>query len=174
VLGFFLTYSQQQTQNGGIIQKIVYWFSHQLLNLPHQSSLLLEGIVDVIVIGTACLLVVLLRQRERISMEAAALLLISTVFAISSHVFPWYVSALLPWIAMMIGPIWVGKRLSGKMIAVITAWYFTWTVLIGYFYLDIVDWHIFYLLVYDIVAAGVAVAAIIRLINMQRMRTTSG
>ena len=91
-------------------------------------------------------------------MEAATLLLISTTFAISPHIFPWYTTALLPWIAILTGPLWVGKRLSGKGLVVSMAWYFTFTVLLGYFLENSQDWRIYYVLVYDMVLLGLALA----------------
>src|SRR5690348_1598432 len=48
------------------------------------------------------------------NMEAATVVLISTVFAIPPHIFPWYTTALLPRIAMLAGPLWMGKSMSGK------------------------------------------------------------
>jgi hypothetical protein len=84
--------------------------------------------------------------------------LIGTVFVISSHIFPWYTTALLPWIAMLAGPLWVDKRLNGKGLAAIAAWYFTFTVLYGYYLRDSFVWTSYYTLVYDVVLLGLVVA----------------
>jgi hypothetical protein len=111
-------------------------------------------------LGTISLVVFVLRLRGQIGMEAATVVLISTVFAISPHIFPWYTTALLPWIAMLIGPLWVGKSMSGKGLAIAMVWYFTFTVLVGYFISDSRDWRIYYALVYDVVLLGLAVAVV--------------
>jgi Glycosyltransferase family 87 len=169
VLGFFADYSSEQSPNGGMIQKTVYWLTRLQLGFPDGSSL----VVDVMLMGIVCLLVLWLRRRERISMECGTLLLFGTVFAVSPHIFPWYTAVLLPLIAVVAGPLRVGRRLSGKGIAVIVAWYFTWTVLIGYFYQDARDWSIFYLLVYDVVVAGLVIAALVEIFHLWRMRCLS-
>lgn len=104
-----------------------------------------------------------LSLRERISMEAAALALIGTTFAISQHIFPWYTTALMLWIATLAGRLWRGKRRSGKGIASAMAWYFTFAVLLGYFPGNSLDWRIYYALVYDVVLFGLAVAVVAEL-----------
>lgn len=43
-------------------------------------------------------------------MEAGAFLVIGTIFAVSSHIFPWYTAAFLPWIATQIAPLGIQWR----------------------------------------------------------------
>src|SRR5262249_750835 len=116
-LGFFFTYAAEQGSNAGGIQQVVRWISFQL-HLTMTTTILLERIVDLFLLGSISLVVLLLRLRERISVEGATLLLIGTFLSISSHVFPWYTTALLPWVAMLVSPLWIRNRLSGKGIAI--------------------------------------------------------
>ncbi len=161
VLGFFSTYAGENTTNSGPVPQVIYWaWKHYLSSLPFAVIISLEHSVDLVVLGVVSLVVLVMRLRERISMEAATLLLIGTLFAISPHVFPWYTTALLPWIAMLAGPLWRGGRLSGKGLAVAMAWYFTFTVLYGYYLRDSLAWASYYALVYDAVLVGLVVAAV--------------
>jgi hypothetical protein len=93
-----------------------------------------------------------------ISMEAGTMLLIGTFLAISAHVFPWYAPALLPWIAVLLVPLWTHGRPNAKGLAVGIAWYFVCISLTGYFFNNTRDWHIYYEFVYDVVMAGLGAA----------------
>ncbi len=159
ILGFFSSYAGENTTNSGPVPQVIYWiWKHSPLGLHLATIIALEHSVELVVLGIVSLVVLLLRLRERISMETATLLLIGTTFAISPHIFPWYTTALLPWIAMLAGPIWIGKRMSGKGLATAMAWYFTLSVLLGYFLENSQDWRIYYVLVYDVVLLGLALA----------------
>ncbi|MDQ6659603.1 MAG: hypothetical protein M3Z24_01405, partial [Chloroflexota bacterium] len=108
------------------------------------------------------------RQNERISMEAATIILIGVILSISSHVFPWYTTALLPWIAILVGPVWARwapNGLQGKGIAVAMAWYFVSVTIFGYFFRSTVDWYLYYWFVYDIVIAGLIIASAVGFIR---------
>jgi len=86
------------------------------------------------------------------------MLLIGTFLAISSHVFPWYIAVLLPWIAVLAGPLWTRRGPGAKGLAVGIAWYFVCISLTGYFFNNTRDWHIYYQFVYDVVMAGLGIA----------------
>jgi hypothetical protein len=168
VLGFLPTYIREQGRNAGVVQFAVAWFASKL-GLTLDATILLECVADLTLVCLAALVVWNLRQRNHMSMEAATLLLIGTVFAISSHVFTWYVPALLPWIALLVGPLWVDRRPSGKGLAIVTAWYFT-VVVILYYHLDYPSGlQIYYDTAYWVVAVGLAMAAVISL--MRRRET---
>ena len=171
VLGFFFTYAGENATNSGVVPQVIYWlWKHFPLGLPFATFIFLERSVELVVLGTVALVVLVLRLRERISMEAAALALTGTALAISPHIFPWYTTALLPWIATLAGRLWIGKRPSGKGLAIAMAWYFTCTVLVGYFFGDSPDWHIYYALVYGVVLLGLAVAIVAQ---VRAVRATS-
>jgi hypothetical protein len=155
--GFFSTYASEQGENAGVVQLVTFWIA-QAFGLKLATTVGVEHVVDLVVVGTVSM--VIQRLGERISMETATVLLIGMVFAISSHVFPWYTTVLLPWIAMLVGPLWRGGRLSGKGLAVAMAWYFTFTVLYGYYLRDSLVWASYYALVYDAVLVGLVVAAV--------------
>jgi len=98
----------------------------------------------------------------------ATLLLIGTALAISTHVFPWYATALLPWVAVLVSPLWVGRWPGGKGLAIALVWYFTCVSLLGYFFNNTQDWHVYYALVYDVVMVGLGVAAVIGLLHLTK------
>jgi hypothetical protein len=98
-----------------------------------------------------------------ISMEAAILLLIGMVFVASSHVFPWYTTVLLPWIAVLLCPIWTRARgWDGAALAVAVAWYFSCFSVLHYFMDHGWDWNIYYITVYDVVVAGICAAILLK------------
>jgi len=160
VLGFFFHYANEQGLNAGVTQQVVLWIGvHNKLALA--TIIPIEHIVDFILLATVSLVVFVLRQRKLISVEAATLLLVSIFFSISSHVFPWYTTALLLWVVVLVGPLWTNKGLSGKGLAVAMAWYFACASMLGYFFAYTVNWSVYYALVYDVVIAGLGLAAIL-------------
>ena len=167
VLGFFFTYAAEQGLNAGVTQQVVRWISIQR-GLTLATTILLERIVDLLLLGSVSLVVLLLRLRERMSVESATLLLIGIFLSISSHVFPWYTTALLPWVAMLVGPLWtnhgtcsINRHSTGKGIAIAMVWYFTCTSLLGYFFNYTLDWSVYYALVYGVVVAGLGLATLV-------------
>jgi len=171
VLGFLPTYILEQGWNAGVIQYLVSWNGSQF-GLPLDSIILLECAVDLVLLSAVGIIVRVLRLRDYISMEASTLLLISTVFAISSHVFPWYVSALLPWISLLIRPLWIDNRPSGKGLAIAMAWYFTVVVLLGYVLNNPSGWHTYYVIAYGTVMVGLLAAAAIAVMNRRAVTKT--
>jgi hypothetical protein len=136
---------------------------------------MIEHIVDVFLIGTASLIVFVLRWRNRMSIEVGTLLLFGVVLSISSHVFPWYTTILVLWVPLLVGPFWTRTGLAGRYLAVIAAWYFSTTVLLGYFFNSgssnpTPDWTIYYRLVYMPVMVVLCVAAITGVINLIRFQ----
>ncbi len=184
VLGFFSTYANEQGQNAGVTQLFVLWLGNQI-HLPLTKTITLEHVVGLLLLSIVSLIVFVQRWRNRISIEAATLLLFGAVLSISSHVFPWYTTALLLWVPMLLTnplpPLSVGARvevrgrvgLYGRPLAVIATWYFTTTVLLGYFFNPgpgnpSPDWTLYYRLVYMPVMAVLSIAAIVGVINLQR------
>lgn len=157
VFGFFSTYASEQTPNAGIIPLFLAWLGTHL-SWSSKSTLLITYTADVLLMGVVSLTVLRLRWREQISMEAAALVLFGTIFAVSSHIFPWYTPALLPWLAFLLGPICAWhKGLHTPAFAALVLWYFTCVTLISYFFTR--NWSIYYLVVYDVTLVGLAIAA---------------
>jgi hypothetical protein len=159
VLGFFFTYASEQGLNAGVTQQVVHWIGMQR-GLAPTTILLLERIVAVVMLSSVSLAVFALRLRERLSVEMATVVLIGTFLSISSHVFPWYTTALLPWVAMQVAPLRTRAGLSGKGIAMASLWYFPCTSLLGYFFAYTHDWRVYYALVYGVLMAGLTLAAI--------------
>src|SRR5712691_10330344 len=108
VLGYFSTYAGEQGGNAGVVQLVTYWISHDH-GYKLAATIMQQHIVDVIVVSGMSLIVLLLRLFKGLSVETATIVLIGTVLAISSHIFPWYTPALLPWIAVLTGPLWTRR-----------------------------------------------------------------
>jgi hypothetical protein len=159
VLGFFFTYASEQGLNAGVTQQVVHWIGTQR-GLALAAILLLERVVAVILLASVSLLVFVLRQREQLSVEMATLVLIGIFLSISSHVFPWYTTALLPWVAMLVAPLRAHEGLSGKGMAMAALWYVPCVSLLGYFFAYTHDWRVYYALVYGVLMTGLALAAI--------------
>lgn len=160
VLGFLSTYTSEYGANSGIVSLFVQWIAF-LLKLSKAVALSIEYLLDLIVVGSAALAVLVLRRHGRMSMEAATLLLIGAIFAVSSHIFPWYTTALLPWIALIIGPLWArDKRLNPVALATAIAWYFACASMTAYFRTGY-DWSIYYVSVYGVVLLGLGVAGVV-------------
>lgn len=161
VLGYFSTYSSEQGGNAGIVQLVTYWVSHaQGFSLA--ATVKQQYVVDVLLICGMSLVALALRK-FKVSMEATTFLLIGTILAISSHVFPWYTPALLPWIAILIGPLWTRQGPSGKGLAILLVWYFTTVSIDGYLFNGLQDWHVYYWFTYAVVMTGLGIALMITL-----------
>ncbi len=185
--GYFAGYASEQGQNGGVIQLLVRWLGDRQ-HIPLTTTIALEHIVDLVVISVVSLVVLVQRLRERISLEAAALLLFGAVLSISSHVFPWYTTALLLWVPLLLmggkmsiaapGEPSLGKtpitRASLSLwitlvytnLAILAVWYFTCASILGYFFSTARDWTVYYWLVYDPVMIALGAAAIIGIIHL--------
>jgi hypothetical protein len=182
--GFFITYANEQGQNAGVTQQFVHWLGDQL-RLPLTRTITLEHIVGLLLLSIVSCIVCVQRWRNRISIEAGILLVFAVVLSISSHVFPWYTTTLLVWVPLLMTnaatPVgarvveWGRVGLYGRPLAVIAAWYFTTTVLLGYFFIPgpgnpSPDWRVYYTLVYKPVMVALGVAAIIGIINLVKVR----
>lgn len=171
VFGFFSTYLSQHGGNGGIVLVAIQLAGERLKLEQSVIALVEHGVAAVLVIMVASVVFVL-RLRERISVEVGILILIATVFSISSFVYPWYVTALIPWVALLVGPLWTktGKRLprlNAKSIAVLAPWYFICTVDSAYLFLGKFDWSLYYILVYGGVCTFLTVAVVVGLSHLK-------
>jgi hypothetical protein len=169
IVGFFSTYASEHTPNAGITMHTIDW----LATIMHLSATLtqrLTYLLDLALVGGAVLIVWWLRLHRRVSVEAGVLVLIGVTFAASSHIFPWYTPALLPWVALYSGP--MGKRvtmLHPARLAVCTAWYFSSASILGYFFDHTVDWGLYYLLAYDLSLACLGLAVLIAFLQMRHL-----
>lgn len=150
VFGFFSTYATEQRQNAGVVPLVVHWFTYNTLHLKDAITVLAQYAVDALFAGPITLLIFFLRIQKRISMEAATLVLIGTVYAVSTHIFPWYTSVLLLFVPLLIGPLWTHKGLQGKGIAIAGVWYFVCTSLTAYYFRSTLDWTPYYIFVYSV------------------------
>ena len=169
VFGFFATYASEQGENAGVVQQIVHWLGDQF-RMSLTTTIRLEHITDLLLVGTVSLVVFVLRLRNRIGIEAAVLLLYGVVLSISSHVFPWYTTTLLLWVPILVGPVLIRGGLSGRGLAILAIWYFTTTSLIGYFSGVSADWTGYYRSVYTPVMIVLGLAATIGIVNRFRLQ----
>jgi hypothetical protein len=170
--GYFATYASEQGQNAGVVQLLVHWLGDRL-RMPITTTIMVEHLVALVLISVVALVVLFLRWRKHITIEAAILLLFGTVLSISSHVFPWYTTTLLLWVPLLVfiktspsGDHRRFPRLIATNLAIIAVWYFTCASMLGYFYDAAPDWALYYRLVYDPVMLALGVAAFIGIINL--------
>jgi len=171
--GFFAAYASEQGQNAGVTQQIVHWLGDRS-RLPLTETISLEHLVDVFLLGTASVIVFVLRWRNRISVEAGTFILFGVVLSISSHVFPWYTTILLLWVPVLLVPFWSNTGIVGQGLAIIAVWYFTTTVLLSYFFNPVQgianDWTMYYRLVYWPVMIALGIAELIAAMNVIRFQ----
>lgn len=169
-LGFFSIYVNQHQFNAGPVQHVMTSL-RLLLGFDNATQFRIEYIIDAVLVGATALAVLVLRLREQIRVEVAILVLIGIIFFVSSHIFPWYPAALLPWIAVLVQPLWTRQQgWSASSLAVASAWYFTCTIILHYFFDRLPDWSLYYLIVYDVVLTGLAVAALVSLVQWRRRK----
>jgi Glycosyltransferase family 87 len=172
-LGFFAAYASEQGQNAGVTQQVVHWLGDRF-RLSFTKTIELEHLVDVFLLGTASVIVFVLRWRNRISIEAGTLILFGVVLCISSHVFPWYTTILLLWVPVLLVPFWSNTGLVGQGLAIIAVWYFTTTVLLSYFFNPAQgvpdDWTMYYRFVYWPVMIALGIATLIGVMNVIRFQ----
>ncbi len=145
--------------------RVVGWISAHVSFGQITRTTVEYGIDFVVVMGTS-VAILLLRHRQYIGVEAATLILIGVIFAVASHIFPWYTAAFLPWIAMLAGPLWTRKDgLSGKGLAAAAAWYFVVASVLGYLFRDAPSWNLYYVLAYDVTLVVLGVAAVVGIVH---------
>jgi hypothetical protein len=156
VFGFLSIYVDQHSPNSGLMQQIMSWIYHR----TGFYNVTLEHGIEAILLGAVTFYILRLRLKERISKEAALLILTGSLFAVSSHIFPWYTTALLPWIVLLIQPVWTNQEgLRPVGLAIALTWYFCGAILLHYFFDRLSDWTLYYLIVYGVVMVGIGIAA---------------
>jgi hypothetical protein len=198
VFGFFGTYVSDQQVNAGPALHMVVTVS-PLFGWSTKTQPLVEYIFDAILMAPLALTILILRLRNRISEEAAMLILIGGIFFVSSHIYPWYTAALLPWIVVLLRPVWmrqgsghdqavpaegvdgeqkqvpieksggharsilarIESSLNPQGLAIAASWYFVCIIILHYAFDPLPDWTVYYLIVYDVPLACLAIAAIV-------------
>ncbi|GCE15218.1 glycosyltransferase family 87 protein [Tengunoibacter tsumagoiensis] len=160
VVGFFSHYASEQGGNAGPIQLTSYLLGLLFLRRNMPWILSLQTLINLAVVSAAVVIVCIQRMRGKISKEGACLVLIVSVFACSSHVFPWYVAALVPWLPFGIGSLWAQRSdqqkrpLHTRSIAYACGWYFACISVIGYFCVTPNQWYAYDLVTYGVVCIG--------------------
>ena len=151
----------QNEAHPGVIQVVLSDFgSHFHINarFVHVVTLAIEGGI----VGGTLLFVVVQRIRRRLSIEMGLLLLTWAILVDYAHIFPWYATALLPWIALCIVPVWSAKGLSTRGLAILCIWYFTFTCVLSYFpvkqYATEANWLYYFGATFGVILIGLLVA----------------
>src|SRR5579875_2393781 len=161
ILGFFGNYASEHAHNAGIVSLLMDQIT-AYSRFNSRATLILTYLADLTVVGATALAVLIQRIRQRISPEAATLLLLAAIFAVSTHIFPWYTTALLPWAAVLLGPLWTrGDGINARGLAAALAWYFAFISISAYVFDSLHHWDIYYILAYYVPLAGLALAAIV-------------
>jgi hypothetical protein len=165
IFGFFATYASEQTPDAGIVPLLVSWLGNALGSDKSATQILIY-LVDLVVLGSVSLVVIWRRWRRQISVEAGALVLTAAIFSISTHIFPWYTTALLPWIVLLIGPLWTRQHgLKSAGVAIGIAWYFVCISPIRYLFDYLHNWSLYYQLVYAAPLIALALVAGVALLR---------
>ncbi len=165
IFGFFATYASEQTPDAGVVPVLVNWACTALGSDKSLTQILIY-LVDLMVLGGASLVVLWRRWRRQISVEAGAIILTAAIFSISTHIFPWYTTALLPWIVVLIGPLWTRLHgLKSAGIAIGIAWYFVCISPVRYLFDYLHNWPLYYQLVYAAPLIALALVAGVALLR---------
>ncbi|MBX5456460.1 MAG: DUF2029 domain-containing protein [Thermogemmatispora sp.] len=160
VLSPFESYAGSYTPNAGLPQQLSHWLGlHTSLN-PVLLHWLEEAAIGAMMGGSA-LAVLWLRWRHHIAGETAALLLISALFAVSAHIFPWYTTVLIPLAALLLSS--SESKLGLGRATAFWAWYFACATPLAYFFMYKRDWTLYYALVYWPPLLGLTLAIVLSL-----------
>ncbi|GCE19763.1 glycosyltransferase family 87 protein [Dictyobacter kobayashii] len=167
IFGFFATYtSEQGSMNAGPLVLVLHWLS-QLGGWPLQVTY----VVDLLLVSCVGLWIWFRRLQGRISMEASVLILFGLIFLISTHVFPWYTTVMLPWVALLLGSPWSREKgWNGVTLSCIGLWYFVCASMLSYFLGSSLNWDWYYLAVYDVTLLMLVLALLLDIMHWRKER----
>lgn len=159
------SFAGQAEEHRGVLQNVLRLVGYAF-NIPLPITIAVITLSELALILTA-IFVVLLRRRH-IGTEAAILLLLTTVLIVYANVFPWYTTVLLPWIALLIEPLWGAKGLNVRGIIIALVWYFTFVVIASYIpglrpYNKTVNWLIYYGISFGVMLIGLGLSVWVHL-----------
>ena len=165
ILAVLLSFTGQQQSFESVVGRLVEWNSAGR-GLTQVAIIRLADVVEALIIGIVVLVVFILRLRGRIGIAAGTLVLIGTILTCYSHLFPWYATALLPWIAVLASPLRAHGKLSGKGLAIASVWYFTFVVILSYMlglkaFNTRAAWSLYYGISFGVVLIGMGTAALL-------------
>jgi hypothetical protein len=165
IFGFFSTYASEQGQNAGLVQHMVAALGVQLHLSLSQIVTWEHGAAVLLLLG-ASVAILIARAQKRMSIEAGTLILFSLVLSVSSHVFPWYVTTLLPWIVLLLPRRDPRQRSTfiARVLVLGALWLFTFISVMGY----LVDWPTYYVLADNLLAFELIVAGLFALLPFVR------
>lgn len=171
VFGFFAHYADEHSPNSGLVQQLMtqIWLYTGFYNV------VLEHIIEAALFGVVALGILWRRWQGKMGEATAILVLIGTLFAVSSHIFPWYATILLPWLALLIRPVWRKQiGLDPGALALAFAWYFLCAIVLHYFFDRLPDWTFYYIIVYDVALAGLCIAAALAIKSRRKNALNKG
>ena len=168
-----LSFVNQGVGNPSVLPTLFFLFEHRILHANLVNNRVVVDAVDVLVLVPSFLLVVVQHERGRLSMEMAAMILIGSFMAASAFLCPWYAPAFLPWLALLIGPVWDARGFHVAKFALVFVWYFTFAVIFCYVLgLFITKWLLYFGATTGIVLLGCTLGALLKCLLHQRQATT--
>lgn len=167
-----LSFVNQGVGSPSVLPTLFFFVEHRLLHANLVDNRAVVAAVDVLVLVPSFLLVIVQRVRGRLSMEMAALILIGSFMAASAFLCPWYAPAFLPWLALLIGPVWNARGFHVSKFALVLVWYFTVAVIFSYVLgLSMTNWLLYFGATSGIVLLGCTLAASLKLLLHQLQAT---
>ena len=165
----------QNEAHPGVIQIVLSDLGASLhinRTLVHLVTLGIEGCI----VGGTLLFVIMQRIRGQLRIEMGLLLLTWVILLDYAHIFPWYATALLPWIAMCIVPLWSAKGFSTRSLGIVCIWYFTFTCVLSYFpvkqYATQTNWLYYFGATFGVILLGLLCTAFLYAWRTNHKRTS--
>ncbi|BCL82236.1 hypothetical protein ccbrp13_47010 [Ktedonobacteria bacterium brp13] len=161
-----LSFTTQALLNPGILSVLIFALESTFTHTSSVNSYVTDA-VDILVLLPTFLIVMIQYWHRRMRIEMALLILIGSFMATSAYVFPWYVTALIPWLTLLITPIRKAQKFQPGGLALAMVWYFTFIVVLSYFlgqpqYNNTVNWLLYRGIAFGTVLLGWSIAAYLR------------
>lgn len=157
-----LSFTHQALLNPGILSLPIVALASAFTHTAAVDTRITSAVDIIVLLPTFCI-VVIQYWRKRMSIEMAVLILIGSFMATTAYLFPWYVTAFIPWLALLIKPIRNMGKFQPGAFALAMIWYFTFIVFISYFlglpqYNTPTNWLLYRATTFGIVFIGWAIA----------------
>ncbi|QBD74968.1 DUF2029 domain-containing protein [Ktedonosporobacter rubrisoli] len=160
IFGFLLSYSDEYAYNSGPIQHLIFWLADQI---RVQASLLTSPLEGLWMLGAA-LLTIWLRLKKNMQPEGAFFLLITALFMISPHIYPWYTAIFVAGVVLLLNSPELLVSSRYRLLPVLLLYFACVTPL---YYLVNGKWLLYYALVYGVPISG---ACLVLLLSRRRFR----
>lgn len=169
-----LSFTNQALLNPGILPLLIFAFEGIFTHTSSVDSRVIT-MVDILILLPTISIVVIQHWREKMKIEMAVLILIGSFMATSAYIFPWYVTALIPWLTISAKPIRTAHKFQPDGLALAMVWYFIFIVIFSYFlaqpeYNSPVNWLLYRGVAFGIVLLGWAVAIYLKRNQRKKMQ----